>query len=243
MKQIICLILFSLILSACAVQTTDTFFFGQLTYTEKTSLLSRKKYPFNPEEKAREPLRRYKKVVFIKDSTTQITYTWKERKRNHIKYGKFYHEKTTSDTSQIEVITNWLNSDYLLSGKFLPPDNAIPYSRYSEKGLTFLEDGSCIHAYQTNHSDSPSSSFYQNLGEYKILNDTLHIVFFLGKNYFKSHNKLKESNQSFDVLPWRVIQPYQVSYVISSNNDTLRKISKDIFYPTLVAKDTSYGRM
>lgn len=222
------------------MSTTETLFFKQVTYTQKETRLSRKKYPFNPDEKAREPLRLSREVVVIKDSTTKITYTWKERMKRHVKYGKFYLQKTTSDTTNINVKANLTYSSYMFSGSFIAPENTIHTSRYSEKGITFNVDGSCVHTYGTTGSDTPISSLYQRLGEYKVLNDTIYIVYYLGKQKTRSINKFTDSTKSASIneLSWGVIKPYQVNYVLSDHNDSLRKISKDIFYKYLIAKDT-----
>lgn len=227
-------------LGACTVTTSETLFFDQVTFTQKESVLSRKKYPFNPDEKAREPLRTSRKVVMIKDSTTEITYSWKERMKRHLKYGKFYLQKTSSDTSNIDVKTDLTSSQYMVSGSFKPPKNAIGFGGHSEKGIVFREDGSCIHSYGTTASDSPLSSVYRRLGEYKVLNDTIYTVYYLGKQQSKSINRTADSTKllGIDFLPWDVIKPYVVNYVFSTNNDSLYKISGNVSYPYLIATDT-----
>lgn len=238
MRQIQYILLISLFFGACATITTETLFFEQVTYTEKSSFLTRKKYPYNPDETAREPIRTFSEMVIVKDSITQFTYSFKERQKRSRKDGVFYLQKVDFDTSVVDIKTTIINSDFNLVGAYNSIKNSIRHSVYSGKGIVFQSDGSCIQTYRTTHNESSYSALNMRLGEYKILNDTLYIVYLLGKSYSKMFERMNPSVKSIDDLTWKIIKPYSANYAMSSTNDTLRKISKDIFNDFLIAVDT-----
>lgn len=245
MKRIILISLLSAFLCACIVTKSEPSFFGQVTYIEKTSWLTRKAYRFDPDDTERIPFRTSRKVVVIKDSITELTYAWKEgRIKRHKEHGRFNLVKVTSDTAKINVKNNSLvYSDFHLIGAFLPTKNAIPVSNHSEKGIVFYEDGSCIHSWTTTGNESGSSFEYQRLGEYKVFHDTIYTVYFLGRNYSSQIKRsINYPVQSIDEVFWRVIEPYTINCVLSDENDTLRKFydsREKAFESFLFATDTT----
>jgi hypothetical protein len=242
MKQIILISLLSILLFGCFVTKPEPSFFGQVTYIEKTSWLTRRFYRFDRDDSRREPIRISRKLVVIKDSTTELTYKYKEgRIKRHRVHGRFYLDKIKSDTAKIKMKNNSLvYSDFHLIGAFSRPENAVRFPN-SEKEIIFYEDGSCIHSWTSTCSDSPCGSEYQRLGEYKIFNDTIYTVYFLGRQYSRSLNKSNNSTKSIDEVSWRVTAPYTVNYVLSTKNDTLRKLydsRERVFESYLIASDT-----
>jgi len=238
MKQAQYILLMSLLLSACTTITTETLFFEQLTYTEKSSFLTRRKYRFNPDETAREPIRKASKMVLIKDSTTQLSYSFKERLKRSRKHGEFYLQKVDFDTSVVNKKATIVTSDFNLIGAYNPPKNVIRYSVFTGKGIVFKGDGSCIETYRTTQNETAYSSLNRRLGEYKIVNDTLYIVYFLRKGYSSMFQRNNPSFKSIDDVSWSIMKPYCANYVMSAANDTLRLISKGISSELLVAADS-----
>lgn len=243
MKRISLISLLVMLLSACMVTKSEPSFYGQVTFIEKSSWLTRKVDRFDEDGATREPIRISRKVHVIKDSITELSFKHNQgRIKRHIVHGRFYLDKISADTTKMLVKNNSLiYSDFQLVGMFLPPANAIKSARYSEKGIVFYEDGSCFHSWATTCSDSPCGSEYQRLGEYKVFNDTIYTVYFLGRNYSSSMNQSANTIKSIDEALWRVTEPYTVNYVLSGKNDTLHKFydsREQVIESYLVAADT-----
>lgn len=135
----------------------------------------------------------------------------------------YYYVENSVDTLRSTYFNSpYVETEFLLSGNFLPPKKQIPFTNFTDRGIAFQMDGSCIYTWTSHCSDSPCSTTRQNKGEYKYLNDTIIVTYFL--NRFLDNSMLpieKNIIKTINDVEWRVIEPAVFKYQLSETKDTL----------------------
>ena len=227
MKKHFLVILTFLGISSCSVlEQPEQSSIGAVLYETQVS-----KKIINNDEYSSTPKFSKKSVLFRMDSTFQIKYVTINGLEKH--KGEYYSYTNNSvDTIRsTKIERSYVETEFLISGTFLVPKRQIPYSNFSDRGIAFLSDGSCIYTWVSHCSDSPCSTTRQNKGEYKYINDTLVVTYFLNRIFSNSMIPI-ESNpvKSINDVQWRVVEPNALKYSLTKTKDTLIALD-DSRYP------------
>lgn len=231
MKRIILVYLLSALLGACVtIDKKESFLFEQISFEEQIS-----KGEVKSDDYSDSPKRVDRQVSVRRDSLIQIIYTTKRTSKRD-KQGVYTLEINSSDTTEIDPsLKHFVPSEVTIDGSFIRPKTDFPMIESSKK-LIFNMDGTCIESSVRNCSDSPCSTLHERIGDYRMINDTLHVTFYLGRSWFSGHSHLIQLKD----VQWHVTQPISYQYMLSSKLDSLmiyndHSRTMDLF---LVAGDT-----
>jgi uncharacterized protein YcfL len=216
-KYFLFILTFLVTLSCSVIEKTEQRSIGSVIYKTQVS-----KKVVNNEDYSSTPKISEKSVILRQDSTFQIKYSTIKGLKKHKGEYYSYIENTVDTIKAANTNSLYIKTEYLLSGTFLAPKGQIPYSNFSDRGLKFLSDGSCTYTWISHCSDSPCSTTHQNRGEYKYVNDTIVVTYFLHR-FFGNNMIPAESNtiKSINDVQWRVVEPTVLKYNLSKSNDTL----------------------
>lgn len=238
MKRHYLRVLTVIIISGCTVpKEAKEYCFGQIRYDQ---LISKKEIINDDYESV--PHISKTKVTVLKDSFSKIVYS------NKIIYRKYKDEyclsvKNSSDTDRLTLIDNeYFKSDFQISGKFSPIAQKPHFPSGGYRGTVFHKDGSCVETWYKSYSDSWGAIKSQSLGEYRYVQDTIYVTFFLNRS-IRTNLRRSSDNALLNIndIQWNVREPYSLKYTFSNNQDTLNKIygSKyDKTFPYLVLSGT-----
>jgi len=224
MKKYYITILILTIISGCVIlEEPLEYAVGSIIYQRQVS-----KKEIVSEDYPNRPKSSINSVIVRKDSTLQIKFTTKKGRKKH-KGAYYYYIENSIDTIRTSVKdSSFVKTHFFISGNFLPPKMQIPFVNYSDRGVAFHDDGSCIHTWISHCTDSPCSTTHQYKGEYLYRDNIIEVTYFLSRNFNNNliplkHNPIKSINE----VEWKVMQPTSSFYGLSENNDTLKALDSN----------------
>lgn len=230
-KWIIPLLLIAFLAGCATLDKEESHLFDQVNYSEQIS-----KREVTSEDDLNSPKKRARTVTVMRDSTFSINYlTIITRKKDG--QGLYHLMENSVDTIQLSRTgDSFLTSENTINGTFVRPKTDFPIMERSRK-IIFNSNGSCIETRARSGGDSPqNSSLHESKGEYRMINDTLNVTYYLGRTYVFGDRY----NKGIEDIQWHVTQPISYQYLLNADSDSLfvvnKNTSKSELY--LVAGDT-----